>query len=235
MAKNNKVSQARKAFVKARVEAFRAKNPEATVNDLAGIRTGARQRFDKLATSVKGRTTIVKQVGEAGGRKDLRAALKSQYTKPTVKTSDTTSGGTTGGTTGNATTPTLGRSQRDSTPYVPSRASSSMMGAIRDATPYIRAKSGVNVGNIAAATGAAATTAALAAGAVVAKKAFANRAAARAVAASKEQARLRSIRAPWRETPRAPWRGTGEQVGLRGYGGGGGSPTGISGFDALPD
>lgn len=135
MAKNDKVSQARKAFVKARVQAFVTKNPGATVNDIQGIRIAARQRFAKLAASVEGRTKIVQTVGEPGSRKDLRSALKTQFTpKVTTTTTTTTSSPTT--TSPTTTSGTGSVSERDATSSVGSRSSATMPGITRDSAPY---------------------------------------------------------------------------------------------------
>lgn len=131
--KTDKVTGARKAYVKQQVAAFVAENQGATPNDLAGIRTGARQKFNKLATTVKGRTQIVKAVGEPGGRKDLRLALKTAFTKNAVRATDPTGDPT--ATSGAGKVDLTG--VRDATPYIPSRASSSMSGVTRDATPYV--------------------------------------------------------------------------------------------------
>lgn len=140
--KTDKVTGARKAYVKQQVAAFVAENQGATPNDLAGIRTGARQKFNKLATTVKGRTQIVKAVGEPGGRKDLRLALKTAFTKNAVRATDPTGDPT--ATSGAGKVDLTG--VRDATPYVPSRASSSMSGVTRDATPYIRTSGSTRTG-----------------------------------------------------------------------------------------
>jgi hypothetical protein len=73
--KMNKVTQARKAFVQARVQATGKTTKEA--------RAQFRQRFDKLASSSTGRQTIAKVTGQKGIRKELAASYTPKSTSVT--------------------------------------------------------------------------------------------------------------------------------------------------------
>ena len=82
MAKKNKVTQVRRAYVQSRAE----KTGKTSAEDKAKFR----QRFEKLATTSSGRAKIQKVTGISGVRKDLRAAYSAPKSKtPTNNTNNT--------------------------------------------------------------------------------------------------------------------------------------------------
>lgn len=80
--KNDKVAEARKAFVQARV----AKTGKMGAEDKAKFR----QRFEKLAASPEGRKKIADVTGVAGVRKELKSAFGKPPTTTTTSTTTTT-------------------------------------------------------------------------------------------------------------------------------------------------
>lgn len=81
MAKKNKVTQVRRAYVQSRAEA--------TGKTSAQDRAKFRQRFDKLATTSSGRAKIQEVTGISGVRKDLRSAYSAPKSGTQSLTSDT--------------------------------------------------------------------------------------------------------------------------------------------------
>ena len=82
MAKKNKVTQVRRAYVQSLAE----KTGKTSTEDKAKFR----QRFEKLATTSSGRAKIQQVTGLSGVRKDLRAAYSAPKSKtPTGNTNNT--------------------------------------------------------------------------------------------------------------------------------------------------
>lgn len=82
MAKKNKVTQVRRAYVQSRAE----KTGKTSAEDKAKFR----QRFEKLATTSSGRAKIQKVTGISGVRKDLRAAYSAPKSKTATSNTNNT-------------------------------------------------------------------------------------------------------------------------------------------------
>jgi hypothetical protein len=82
MAKKNKVTQVRRAYVQSRAE----KTGKTSAEDKAKFR----QRFEKLATTSSGRAKIQKVTGISGVRKDLRAAYSAPKSKTVTSNTNNT-------------------------------------------------------------------------------------------------------------------------------------------------
>ena len=82
MAKKNKVTQVRRAYVQSRAE----KTGKTSAEDKARFR----QRFEKLATTSSGRAKIQKVTGLSGVRKDLRAAYSAPKSKTATSNTNNT-------------------------------------------------------------------------------------------------------------------------------------------------
>lgn len=83
MAKKNKVTQARRAYVQSRAES--------TGKTSASDRAQFRQRFEKLASTKAGRAKIQEVTGISGIRKDLRSAYSAPKSNTQKLTDDSSS------------------------------------------------------------------------------------------------------------------------------------------------